>query len=387
MEYFKELPAIGRDMGQVLMLVGLTSLLPIAVGLIYQEWDAIPWMAISTAALCGTGFILRFFIPKTDFRPRTSLSVAYTALVWLIVGVFGCFPFLYTGAPLLDCAFESMSAWTGTGFSILPNLDEIPKTLLFWRSLMQWIGALGIVAFTLTIASRSGLVTRNLYRSEGRTESFMPSVIATVFQTWKIYLVLTGISFILILLTGVGVWDSINLALCGIATGGMTIHSAGIPYYNNFALELILIPVMIAGAVPFRLYYAAYVKHSVKEILKDKMLHTIIAIFIFVSAVIIIELKAAGFSLLNAVRQGLFMAGTAVSSTGFQNTDFSGWPIAIIIFISVFLLIGGPQGSTAGGLKIDRIIVMFNTFVWWFKKTMLSSKAVLRMKHNDNTLK
>ncbi|MDO5844368.1 MAG: TrkH family potassium uptake protein [Methanocorpusculum sp.] len=388
MGYFNELPALGREISPSLLLIGAASLIPMIIGCIYQEWTVIPWMALATISLCGVGLILKFLPGKKGVKPRVGLSIAGTALIWVVVGIFGSFPFLYTGMPFIDCAFESMSAWTGTGFSIAPNIEEWPNTLLFWRSFMQWIGGLGIIAFALTVASRSGLIKRGLYRSEGRSEAFMPSVIATAFQMWKIYFVLTAIAIIAILLTGVGLWDAINLALCAIATGGMTIYSDGIAHFGNFALEMVLIPIMIAGAIPFRLYYLTYVNRSPREILRDKVLHLMLGVFIFVSAVLILQLVfSSGLPLIDAVREALFMTGSAVSSTGFQNTAMLGWGASSIIFLSVFILIGGAQGSTSGGIKLERIQVMFEALVWWFKKTLLSPKACLTMKHNGKPIK
>lgn len=387
MGYFTELPSLGREIGPGLILVGLASLIPMIVGCIYSEWTVIPWMALTTISLCGLGLLLKFLPGKKDVKPRVGLSIAGTAMIWVIVGLLGALPFLYTGIPFIDCAFESMSAWTGTGFSIAYNLDDWPNTLLFWRSVMQWIGGLGIVAFTLTVASRSGLIKRGLYRSEGRSEAFMPSVIATAFQMWKIYFILTAIAIFAIILTGVGLWDAVNLGLCAIATGGMTLYSDGIAHYGNFALEMVLIPIMIAGAIPFRLYYLTYSNRSVREILHDRVLKLMIGVFIFVTAVMILQLTfASGLPLPEAVRQGLFMAGTAVSSTGFQNTTMLGWGASALIFLSVFTLIGGAQGSTSGGIKLERIQVMFEALVWWFKKTLLSPKACFAMKHNGRPI-
>ena len=387
MELIKELPALGRDLGPGLILIGLTSIAAIIVGCLFEEWEALPWMAAATVSLCGIGLLLRF-LPKTSKVPRTSTSIAATALVWVIVGICGSFPFLFTGMPFLDAAFESMSAWTGTGFSIAENIEAWPKTLLFWRSFMQWVGGLGIVAFTLTVATRSGLVTRGLYNSESGGQAFMPSVIATAFQMWKIYAVLTLAAILVILLTGVGLWDAVNLALCGIATGGMSIYAAGISHFQNFALEMVLIPIMIAGAVPFRLYYLTYAKRSIKEFFRDRVLWAMILAFAFVSAVLVIDLTISnGIPLSQAFREGLFMAGTAISSTGFQNTEFAGWGIAPILFLGIFMLMGGAQGSTAGGIKIDRIRIMGETLVWWFKRAVLSPKAVVLMRHNGKAVK
>ncbi|MEA5036922.1 Trk system potassium uptake protein TrkH [bioreactor metagenome] len=385
MGYLRELPAIGRDIGSVLLLVGAATLLPIIVGSLYQEWYALPWMASSTVAMLGLGGLLHL-LPKNTKSPRASLSISATAVIWALVGFLGCFPFIFAGMPFIDAAFESMSAWTGTGFTITTNLEDWPKTILLWRSLMQWIGGLGIVAFMLTVASRSGLVTQNLYRSEGGSESFMPSVIATAFQMWKIYLILTLIAILAILLTGLSLWDAVNVAFCAIATGGMSIYASGITHFDNLALEMVLIPIMLAGAIPFRLYYVIYVSRSFREILHDRILHMIIGVFLLVSAVLIVELSAAGMPLLETLRESLFMAGTVVSSTGFQNTTFAGWGMAPMLFLSIFLLIEGGQGSTSGGIKLNRVQVMFEALGWWFRKTLRSPRAVVPMRHDGKPI-
>ncbi|MDO9522990.1 MAG: TrkH family potassium uptake protein [Methanocorpusculum sp.] len=385
MGYLRELPAIGRDIGSVLLLIGAATLLPIIVGCLYQEWYALPWMATSTVAMLGIGGLLHL-LPKNTKPPRASLSISATAVIWALVGFLGCFPFIFAGMPFLDAVFESMSAWTATGFSLATNLEDWPNTILLWRSLMQWIGGLGIVAFTLTVASRSGLVTQNLYRSEGGSESFMPSVIATAFQMWKIYLTLTLIAILAILLTGLSLWDAVNIAFCAIATGGMSIYADGITHFNNFALEMVLVPIMLAGAIPFRLYYVIYVSRSFREILHDRILHMLIGVFILVSAVLIVELFTAGMPLMDTLRESLFMASSVVSSTGFQNTTFAGWGMAPILFLSIFLMIEGGQGSTSGGIKLNRIQIMFEAFSWWFRKTLQSPRAVVPIRHDGKPL-
>lgn len=382
----RELASVGHDLGAVFLLIGLATILPLGVGAYYQEWDALSVMGQTTLLYLILGGALRF-LPKGDIKSRNSLSIAATALVWVFVSFLGCLPFLFTGMNLLDAAFESMSAWTGTGFSLATNIEEWPKTLLLWRSFMQWIGGLGIIALTLTVVNKAGLVTRGLYRSEGRSEAFMPSVIATAFQMWKIYVVLTVISLLAIMATGLNLWDAVNVAFCAISTGGMSIYANGIMHFQNLGLEMVLIPIMLAGALPFRLYYLAYTNHSFKEILSDRVLHLLVTVFLLVAAFLTCDLVLFNdYTLLDAVREGFFMAGTAISSTGFQNTTLAGWEMASILFLAVFLLIGGAPGSTAGGIKLDRVQVMFEAMIWWFRRTVVSSRAYILMRHDGKTV-
>ena len=382
MGIFRELAGVGHDLGAVFLLIGLATLLPLGVGAYYQEWDALFVMGEATILFLLLGAGLRL-LPKGKNPARNSLSIAATALIWIFVSFLGCLPFLFTGMGVLDAAFESMSAWTGTGFTLATNIEEWPRTLLFWRSFMQWIGGLGIIAFTLTVASRSGLVARGLYRSEGRSEAFMPSVIATAFQMWKIYVVLTIISLLAIAMTGLDLWDAVNVAFCAISTGGMSIYVDGISHFQNFGLEMVLIPIMLAGALPFRLYYLVYTNRSLKEIVGDRVLHLLVAVFLLVAAVLTVDLVLfSSYTLVDAVREGFFMAGTAISSTGFQNTTMAGWSAAMILFLAVFTLIEGGSGSTSGGIKLDRVQVMFEAMIWWFRKTIVSPRAFIPMRHD-----
>lgn len=386
MEFVKELPALGRDLGPALIFIGLLSFTAVGVGCIYREWTSIPPMLAASLTLCILGLIFRF-LPQNGKKPRTSSSIAAVAFVWGLVGLCGALPFFIAEVSFVDAIFESMSAWSGTGFSVIGNIEEWPHVLLFWRSLMQWIGGLGIIAFALTIVSRVGF-NRGLSASESKSESFLPSVTSTAMHMWKIYAVLTVIAFIAILCTGVGIWDAINLALCSISTGGMSLYADGILHYQNFALEMVLIPIMFLGAIPFRLYYLTYTKHSFKEMLHDRVLQVMFVIFAVIAALMIGELVfVSGIPVVDAFRQGLFMAGTAVTSTGFQNTDFMIWGISPLIILAVFMLMGGPQGSTSGGFKIERIIILFESVVWWIKKMVSGPKAVITMRHEGKAIK
>ncbi len=385
MGYLRELQAVGRDIGSGLLLLGCAALIPMIIGCAYQEWQILPWMAISPLVFFGCGAVLKM-MPATSVRARGSLAIALTAMLWLVVGIICAFPFMGMGLSWIDAAFESMSAWTGTGFSVITNIEAWPHTLLFWRSFMQWIGGLGIVAFALTVAGRSGLIGRGLYNSEGRSDALMPGVIGTAMQMWKIYAVLTVLAVVMILLTGVGLWDAVNLAFCAISTGGMAMYTDGVSHYGNFALEMVLVPIMLLGAMPFRLYYFTYVKRSVKGVIHDKIFQLLLGCFAVVSAYLIIYLMVFGEPLAEAIRQGLFMTATAISTTGFQNTTMAGWGAAPLILMAVVMLIGGGPESTAGGIKLSRIQVMFEALVWWFKKNLLSPRAVISMRHNNKPL-
>lgn len=386
MELLRQFPALARTLSYGLIFIGLISLAAIAVACIYAEWDTIIPMLSVTGSLCAAGVILRF-IPQNGVKPTPALFVAMTVILWGFVALCGSFPFLFAGLSFIDAAFESMSAWTGTGFSVVAGIEAWPHAILFWRSLMEWVGCLGIIVFALSVTANAG-ISRSLFRTEGRVDTFLPSVKDTAHQMLKIYLILTLIAIAAIFCTGVGIWDAVNLAFCGVSTGGMALYSDGIAHYNNIGLEIVLIPVMFMGAIPFRLYYLLYKKSSIKKILHDRVLYAMLIVFIALAVFLVLDLMfSSGLSLEDSLRQGVFMAGSAVSSTGYQNTTLLSWGPAPLLVLGIFLFIGGAQGSTAGGIKMDRILVTLESIVWWMKKTISSSKAVVSMRHDGKAVK
>ncbi len=252
---YRQLAIIASDVGQLFLFIGLFACLPLLVGLWYDEAACLLPMASAPFGFMVIGLLLAS-VPRVEGEVRVSVALSAVALIWLVAALIGALPFaLGLGMPYTDSVFEAMSGWTSTGLSMIVSVDTVPRTLLFWRSLMQWVGGLGIVAFTVAMASRSGLTRFRLYRSEGRSETFLPSVVATGIQMWKIYVVLTLLGTGLVLVSGIPLWDAVNIAMTAISTGGFSVHSAGILYYDSPLLEMLVIPIMLAGALPFKLYY------------------------------------------------------------------------------------------------------------------------------------
>ncbi len=168
-------------------------------------------------------------------------------------------------------------------------------------------GGVGIVAFTIALAGRTGLTRFRLYRAEGRSETFMPSVVATGFEMWRIYIALTAIGIGLVLLSGIPLWDAVNIVMTAISTGGFAVHTAGILYYNNPVLEMLVVPVMIAGALPFKLYFLLYYRKRF-ELLTDRQAILLFALILAGCAVITLDLVTiSALPPLEALREGVFM--------------------------------------------------------------------------------
>lgn len=368
---------IADDLGNVFRFISAGTCIPLIVSVIYREWDMILPMATVPVILFLLGSLLLKF-PENPREAKLSQALFSVALIWLVCALVGAVPFtLGTGMPYLDAVFEAMSGWTDSGLTMIPDVDSTPYTLLFWRSLMQWLGGLGIVAFTIVMLSRTGMNPSRFYRSEARTEAFMPSIVGQGLSMWKIYLILTIASVLFILLSGVPVWDAVNIAMVGIATGGFSVHTEGIPYYNNPLLEMLIIPVMIAGALPFKIYYLSYYKKKV-SFFHDEQPWILFFLIILGFTVITADLILFnGLENIDAVRQGIFMATAGVTSTGFQVSSPNTWAPVSVLFFVLLLFIGGSSGSTAGGIKLSRVALAYRGILWWFRRIFASGKAVV----------
>jgi trk system potassium uptake protein TrkH len=386
MDRIEQFSIIADDVGNILRFISIGTCLPLVIAILYTEWNMILPMATVPVSLFLIGTLL-MKMPSTSREARLSQALFAVALIWLICSIIGALPFtLGTGMPYLDAVFEAMSGWTDTGLTLMPSVDDAPYTLLFWRSLMQWLGGIGIVAFTISMATRSGITPSRLYRSEGRTEAFMPSVVATGFQMWKIYIILTVISIALIKLSGIPLWDALNIAMVAIATGGFSVHSAGIPYYENAFLELLIIPVMIAGALPFKLYYHAY-RRERKLIFSDEQAKLLLFLIVIGLVVVTFDLvNLTGLDIGTALRQGLFMTVAAVTSTGFQVASPHVWANVTVLSLIFLMLVGGSSGSTAGGIKLSRIALGYRGLLWWFKRTFVSGKVLVPFKYEGKVI-
>jgi trk system potassium uptake protein TrkH len=386
MDRIEQFSTIAPDIGNIFRYISTVTAVPLLVALIYREWEMVLPMASVPVTLFLLGSLLAQ-VPRQEREAPLSAALMAVALIWLVCALVSALPFTFgLGVPYLDGVFEAMSGWTDTGMTMMRSVEDLPRTLLFWRSLMQWLGGIGIVAFTIAMASRTGLTQYRLYRSEGRSEALMPSVVATGLEMWKIYLALTIASIGLILLSGISLWDSVNIALSAISTGGFSIHSEGIPFYNNPLLEVLIVPVMIAGALPFKLYYFLYRRKKVRffDDQQARLLFILVALGIVVIAWDLVTLTATDVP--TAIRQALFMSAAAVTSTGFQTASPNEWASVTVLFLSMLIVIGGSSGSTAGGIKLSRVVLAIQSLLWWFRRMFVSGKVLVPFRYEGRVI-
>ena len=377
MRRFEHVSTIIADLGDVFSFIAPVTLVPLLIAVIFSEWNMLLPMALVPGIFYTAGLILQKF-PRRQHGTRLSSAMCTVALFWLISAMVSGIPFmlgLHMG--FTDAVFEGMAGWTGTAFTMIRSLNVAPFTLLFWRSYMQWVGGLGIISFSLALASSTGLFRSRIFRSESRDEPLLPTVIATGRNLWKIYGILTFCAIGLILFTGLSLWESVNLALSAISTGGFTLHPGGILAYHSVLLELILIAIMIAGALPFRLYYLI-LENRRWSLFGDEQVKIFFLMLAIGTAVLTYDLIFFGnLDPLPALEQGLFMATSALTTTGFQTADFRIWASVTLLFLAMLAFIGGAAGSTAGGIKLDRVAFAFRALLWWFRRLYVSGKVFL----------
>jgi trk system potassium uptake protein TrkH len=377
MRRLEYISTILADLGEIFLLVAPVTALPLLVALIFSEWDMLLPMAAVPAVLFLTGMVLKR-LPRSRQSGRLSTAMCTVALFWLACAIISGIPFmlgLHMG--FLDSVFEGMAGWTGTAFSMIRSPDTAPYTLLFWRSFMQWVGGIGIIAFTVALTSSTGLSYTKFFRTDSREESLVPSVAAAGRALWKIYGVLTFCAIGLILFTGLSLWESVNLALSAISTGGFTLHEQGLLYYDNAMLVLLLIPIMIAGALPFRLYFLI-LEHRRWSLFGDEQVKLFFLFLGVGTAILAYDLMFfSNLDLIPALGQALFMAVSALTSTGFQVISIRSWAGVTILVLAMLTFIGGSAGSTAGGIKIERIAIAIRALIWWFRRLYVSGKVLV----------
>ncbi len=386
MKSIEHIVMIAHDMGLIFEFLGIASLLPFLVLVIFGEWDMLLPMASAPLLFILFGGLFSHISYK-DLEPSVSSTLFAVATSWFAIALIGALPFVFgLHMSYTDSVFEAMSGWTGTGFSMISSIDTTPKTLLFWRSYTQWIGGIGIIAFGISLRRKTRVSLFRLYRAEGREEELVSPVVSTSRRMWMIYLVLTFAFTGLIMLVGIPLWDSLNLVMVAIATGGFTVHSGGLAYYNNPFLEILLLPVMITGAIPFKVFFLLY-HGQVREMFYDKTVKILLLIALAGSLITTWDLYIFGnLPLVTAFRQGTFTAVSGLCTCGLQNSHPHQWVAVPIAVVAMMMFIGGAMGSAAGGIKVNRVMLAYEGVKWWFRRFFVSSHVMVPLHSGGRTL-
>ena len=339
--------------GYIMQGLGIVLLAPILVALIYSEYIKVSAFFIP----CFTSFILGtiFTIKLKDYtKLRLKHGMLISSFAWLWASVIGAsIMVLSLDIHFIDALFENMSAWTGSGMTFFVNVEILPKSILFLRSLEQWIGGLGIVIIFIGILIRSGTAASRLYKSEAREEKIKPNIVNTLRKALEIYLIYTAVGILLFILSGLPIFDAVNLTFTSISTGGMSIKNANVGFYQSSLVYIISMLLMILGATSFTIHYKL-VKTKGKGLIKDVQFQFMISLIIVASIFILATNKMVPI-------EEIFTIVSAVTTTGANvvpSYELATWSSSSLIVLMVLMLIGGSSGSTGGGLKLIRIITV-----------------------------
>ena len=353
---------ISRVLGYVLLIIAALMLLPLITGLWYRE--NILNFVITIICTAVPGFIMTRVKPKTqELFAREGFAIV--GISWLLMSLLGALPFVISGdiPSYIDAVFETASGFTTTGASILNDIEGLTRSGLFWRSFTHWIGGMGMLVFLMAIMPMSGEHSMHIMRAEvpGPTVGkLVPRVRKTAMILYVIYFGLTILEAILLLCGGMSFFDAILHAFATAGTGGFSTRGSSIGAFNSAYIDIVVTIFMILFGVNFNLYFLLLIG-KFKDALKSEELHVYLGV-IFSAAIIIgicISKIYGGF--FHALRYSFFNVATVVSTTGFGNADFTQWPTLAQAMLVAIMFMGGCAGSTGGGIKVSRIMVVIKS--------------------------
>ena len=375
---------ICKVLGQLLFLEAVLLLVSLGVAMGYQEDDVFAFL-VTIFITIGAGLALKWRGHNADNSMSRRDAYLVVSLAWIVFSFFGTFPFLISGYihSFTDAYFETMSGFTTTGATIIDDVEALPHGLLFWRSLTQWIGGLGIVFFTIALLPSLVGGQTKVFAAEATgpiKTKLHPRLSTSAKWIWSIYLVLTIACIISYYFGGMNVFDSFNYAMTTTATGGFATHNTSTEFFHSPTLEYICTLFTFLSGINFTLLYAAVIKLKIKDLFKNSEFKFYIFLVAIFTAFIMIELLAIrNYDLEHAFRSALFQVVSFITTTGLFNDDAALWPHVTWVVLALCMFFGACSGSTSGGIKCIRGVMMFRIVKNEFRQ-ILHPNAVLPLK-------
>jgi len=371
-------------LGGLLRLLGLFMIVPLGVAYYYGE-SLTPFL-VSIFITTLTGILLLSFKTKDEWMRKEGFAIV--ALGWFAAALFGAIPFMLDGISPLNAVFESMSGFTTTGSSILTDIESHPKSILFWRGLIMWLGGMGIIVLFIAILPKLGVAGRQLFRAEapGPTEDKLkPRVKDTARILWMVYFVISLAMVIALMLAGVSLYDALNHTFATMGCGGFSNYALSVGAFKSPLVEYIITLFTFIAGANFALHYRAiYIDKD--YLLKDEEFRFYTAIVLSASGLLTFLLwRDMGTGLFDSFRLAIFQVVTIITSTGFSTTDFNLWSESAKMVLLVVMFIGACAGSTGGGIKVVRILILLkHSRAELFKA--LHPRAVKSVKFNNKAV-
>ena len=379
---------IGYTLGILITIVGLAEMVPALIDFKIGHENAKAFFL--NGILCvffGGSLLIANRNEVQQFTPREAFLL--TSLSWVLVSVFCAMPLYMAdlGLTYVDAFFEAVSGLTTTGSTVLTGLDEASAGVLFWRSLMQWIGGLGVIAFAIILLPYLKVGGMQLFRTEasGHMEKVMPRSAEIVLSLMKVYGGLTAICVLVFMYGGMGFFDAINHAMTTISTGGYSTHDASFGFFDSAFLQYAAVVFMLAGALPFVLYIR-FVFQGRFLFFKDEQIRALaILLLFFVGGLTFLLWSSSVYGLEESFRHVLFNIVSVITTTGYATTDYTDWGGFAVLSFLIVTYFGACAGSTSGGVKVMRIVIAMRVVSRQFK-TLLYPNGVFVLRYQKRRL-
>jgi len=369
-------------------MFGLFMLLPVAVSLYYHSAHTFQFAACGSAVLFF-GLLCRLVIGVKPTHLTRRDGFIIVALVWVLFSILGALPFWVIGInqSFVDSLFESVSGLTTTGATILSQLDTQPHAILFWRSILQWLGGMGIIVLAIAIIPFLGAGGMQLFLAEvpgPNKDKLTARINHTAASLWLLYLLLTLACALAYWLAGMTAFDALNHAMCTLSTGGFSTHDASFAYYGQVPLHWIAILFMLVGGINFALHFSVLHGHGLRSYHDDECRWLFLWLLL-----LFIALWVSGADAASSWDEVLFTLVSIATTTGFVTVDYSLWPPAATLVIAIAMYVGASAGSTSGGMKVIRLLLLIK-YGYLQLRQLIHPHAVLRIRvnrlHADNTV-
>jgi trk system potassium uptake protein TrkH len=361
-----QLLVIQRIFGLLVMVFSIALMPPIAAGLIYGDGAILPFVEAFGLTL-GFGFLL--YLPVRKHRKELRLRDGFLVVVlfWTVLGIAGGLPIYLSGVydiSITDAVFESISGITTTGATVIVGIDNLPHSLLLYRQELQWLGGMGIIVLAVAVLPMLGVGGMQLFRAETpgpvKDTKLTPRITETAKALWYIYLGLTVACCLAYWLAGMSFFDAMSHSFSTVAIGGFSTHDASIGYFDSTAIQFIAIVFMLLSGINFAIHFIAFRHRSLKPYQRDAEFRTYILVLFIVSIITIgyLQFMHTFDSTTESIIEGLFQVVSIGTTTGFTTAEYYSWPGFLPVLLLYVSFIGGCSGSTGGGIKVIRILLL-----------------------------
>jgi trk system potassium uptake protein TrkH len=377
-----------KVLGKIFSVQAVFMIPSLVVATAYREAKDVYAFAATMMILLAVSFITTF-IKEKEKKVHVKEAMAIVTLAWIFVSFFGSLPYMFTGTipSFTDAYFESMSGFTTTGATVLDNVEEFSKGILFWRAFTGWIGGMGILVFSLALLPALGIGGMRIFKAEVTgpvTDKIVPRIKDTAKTLYVTYVVITAAAFLLFKIGGMSFYDACIHAFGTVGTGGYSAKQIGLQAYDSTFLHLTALVFMVLSGTNYALFYALY-KRKWADIRGSGELKLYFGLILGASLLIAADLFINGTPFGQSLKDAFFQVGSVTTTVGYAITDYDLWPSFSKIILLMLMFIGGCAGSTAGGLKIIRLFAMLKLVKREIRKTF-HPKSVISVKIGERAL-